>query len=477
MAMESDSAVRGFLRRACLAARQLDDEGSGVLPVSVWPTLLEELGLEDDSEQTYLLMDHLQAAGEGFFTYVPLLQAMHSGPQDAPAPQNGPGSPSAGSNGGRPPPLDEVEEPPFYQRPPASELCEAPGHWSSGPPPSPPPVAFQAEGAWTPPQGRQEPDEDTVSCALLEPEEVNEAFWARRAGAVQRMFHQWDCNQLSNETFAAHIQGVLGDSVDIVHPESEFLRLTNKHRSARTLKFASLVSALRRDAHNTMARRFGRPCVGGSSYASSYAGSYAGVPYAASEAGSEAPSHAAGRATNNAAPPISRGGRRHYPSDFGTMGTSPGSGTVSLSELSSQLPASGYSARLGVLPAPYARCGEDVHGPGQGESAAHRSGPAARQAPPSNFWGLPASAPTARSVSDRLETMSLASGVASLEADSQREVFTLRNRTGHGNILTWGNDSRNITPQKQRTGRQMAMDADQNVPRVHASSGIFPHRR
>ena len=37
----------------------------------------------------------------------------------------------------------------------------------------------------------------------------------------------------------AQMQQLLGPSVDIRHPESEFLRLINKHLTARTMKFAS----------------------------------------------------------------------------------------------------------------------------------------------------------------------------------------------------------------------------------------------
>lgn len=58
-------------------------------------------------------------------------------------------------------------------------------------------------------------------------------------------------------------------------------------------------------------------------------------------------------------------------------------------------------------------------------------------------------------------------------ADSQREVFTARDRGGHGNILTWGDNSRNITPHRKRQGRQLAMESD-GLPKAHAAMGIFP---
>jgi len=56
-------------------------------------------------------------------------------------------------------------------------------------------------------------------------------------------------------------------------------------------------------------------------------------------------------------------------------------------------------------------------------------------------------------------------------ADSQREVFTARDRGGHGNILTWGDNSRNITPHRKREGRQLAMEP--GVTKAHAATGIF----
>merc|ERR1712137_623620 len=54
-----------------------------------------------------------------------------------------------------------------------------------------------------------------------------------------------------------------------------------------------------------------------------------------------------------------------------------------------------------------------------------------------------------------------------------RESFLTRNRGGHGNILTWGNDSRSITPVKKRQGRQITVDPEYGVPRSHLSSEIF----
>jgi len=81
---------------------------------------------------------------------------------------------------------------------------------------------------------------------------------------------------------------------------------------------------------------------------------------------------------------------------------------------------------------------------------------------------------------DRFEVMSQSgmTDVASV-AGSQRSEFTKRNHTGHGNILTWGSDSRSITPHKKRQGRQLAVDPARGVPRSHMSSvgNIFQQER
>merc|ERR1712187_557087 len=59
---------------------------------------------------------------------------------------------------------------------------------------------------------------------------------------------------------------------------------------------------------------------------------------------------------------------------------------------------------------------------------------------------------------DRADVVSQSGMTDYSEADSQREVFTQRNRVGHGNILTWGGDSRSITPPKNQHGRQIIHD-------------------
>jgi len=100
--------------------------------------------------------------------------------------------------------------------------------------------------------------------------------------------------------------------------------------------------------------------------------------------------------------------------------------------------------------------------------------------PDPDFWSRTAPTRAASTLDDRSEVMSQSgmTDVASV-ADSQRSEFTMRNRTGHGNILTWGSDSRSITPHKKRQGRQMTLDHDRGVPRSHMSSvgHVFQHER
>lgn len=64
-----------LLRRASLAARQLDGEGRAVLPVTAWQTLLDNLRLEADGDAARLLLDYMRDAGPGFFSFKPLLEA------------------------------------------------------------------------------------------------------------------------------------------------------------------------------------------------------------------------------------------------------------------------------------------------------------------------------------------------------------------------------------------------------------------
>jgi len=282
-------------------------------------------------------------------------------------------------------------------------------------------------------------------------EAVDDVFWSKRGQSLQRLYCQWDSNRLTNEAFQARLQEVLGESVDIMHPDSEFLRLISKHRSARTMKFAQFMTGLRRDAHNTTARLTGEACVYGG------ASSYAGSAYEPSEVGSEAQSHAAGRASGGVPilPGPSRGGRRHF----------------QMASDNPVLPRDYQVPRLGQLP-------EDTV-PEFSQLPSSPAGAAPRAGYQGDFWSrdaaggapVPARAPLRRDP-DRSDAVSEFSMAAS-EADSQRSAFSERNRTGHGNILSWGKESRAVTPPKQRTGRGLAIDPNQGVPRSQVTSGIF----
>lgn len=58
-------------------------------------------------------------------------------------------------------------------------------------------------------------------------------------------------------------------------------------------------------------------------------------------------------------------------------------------------------------------------------------------------------------------------------AESQRTGYSLRGRAGHGNILTWGDDSRDVTPERKRRGRQLAVDEQSGTSRSHMPTSIF----
>jgi len=271
--------------------------------------------------------------------------------------------------------------------------------------------------------------EHEASLQPVQPVEVvNEAFWQRRGPSIQRLYCQWDCNQLTNQAFQAHMQQVLGPSVDIRHPESEFLRLINKHLTARTMKFASMMSGLRRDAHST-ARR------GGFS-----SGVSVWSAYEPSDAGSEAAS-AAGKPTNPMAQPSSRGGRRHF----------------QIQTENHVLPGSGKMR--GLVDVPENEIPQDLD---------------QEKAPLQDLdvFGRKIEKPMLKR-HDKVETASVVSGASGYsEADMHREAFSARNRSGHGNILAWDDGSRPLTPPKVREGRHVAVD-QQGMPRLHMSSGIF----
>mmetsp|Transcript_9087 Transcript_9087/g.14742 ORF Transcript_9087/g.14742 Transcript_9087/m.14742 type:complete len:455 (-) Transcript_9087:27-1391(-) len=444
--------VLDLLRRAARITQSLDEEGSGVLPVQCWRILLHELGVTEESEASNILMDFVEPCSQGHFTYKPLLDALQSAPgrRDEPrgyldGPGPGPSPDGAACSIGSPAPWqspgkDRRQSPPvpglaLGKVDPEESEGASRGYPAANPVPMVPYVsdgpndgAIPTPDAVSPPLREEQLREHQASLQAAEPMEVvNEAFWQRRGPAIQRLYCQWDCNQLTNQTFQAQMQQVLGASVDIRHPESEFLRLINKHLSARTMKFASMMSGLRRDAHST-ARR------GGLS-----SGVSVWSAYEPSEAGSEATS-AAGKPTNPMAQPHSRGGRRHFqlPSENHVL---PGSGKM-----------------RGLVDVPEDDVPEDLD--------------AEKPQDDLDIFGRKIGKPMPRR-HDRVETASIASGASGIsEADIQREAFSARNRSGHGNILAWDDGSRPLTPPKVREGRHVAVD-QQGMPRLHMSSGIF----
>lgn len=301
-------------------------------------------------------------------------------------------------------------------------------------------------------------------------------------------------------------------------PDSEVVRLTNQHRFARNLKFAELMAALRRDARSTR-NRCGAPGSPSGSYAASL---HEPTP---SEAPSDVPSYAAGRPTKLSSNGFSILGRKHYvPSETGDDDMSSTRGSIrrepkprtpapfaSLADLPSkqmldsrslpprspapfadeqsakvpsQRPASQRStapfandftakpsspsgSTVPQSPAPFAKGANFEEG-----FKASRSAPAA-QSFPADFWSRkgPLQNPN-NEQSDVASQYGAQSDMMSV-ADSQREEFTARDKRGHGNILTWGNNSRTITPPKKREGRQL-ITANDGQMRAHATSGVFP---
>lgn len=526
-------ALREFLETACDACKQYDREGNGQLPFDKWPRILDDMGLQENGEGCRFLMEHLAAASDTAFTYAPLVQALRDEiaggpPQQAWAETGGDGGSHAGDSPGR----KEASPPPS---PPPERSGSAGGcgtgasgrgggynggvlpgggggarrgeggdHYDSrgggsgsGPPPFgiPPRSAAPPDQGVLPavgnrlmdsPGGHSSDAGGAPSCSDAV-EEVCEAYWARRASAIQHWFTKWDCNQVSNEDFTVRLQEVLGEAVDVSGSDSEFVTLANRHRTARNMKFASLMSALRRDAQATNTRRFGRALS--HTGLSHYAGSYTGSVYEGSEAGSEAYTHAAGRPTGAGslvARQLARaegsrpggGARRHYPyAESQLSGAVPHDGSDRGSVAGSDRPLQ-QRARPGGLE------GVDERGPVPHPVSQPPFAYGSTAAPPSpesrSLHGLRQSGgilPEAKKPyehaapsMDRSDVRSTAASDCASIADSQREVFTNRNRTGHGNILTWGNDSRSLTPHKTRQGRQLTSDADQGIPRSQMSS-------
>jgi hypothetical protein len=341
---------------------------------------------------------------------------------------------------------------------------------------------------------RQRPattESEAPSSAFGDQGEDSETFWARRASMIQHFYNLWDCNQLSNEAFTSQLQTILGQHVDVSTPESEVVRLTNQHRFARNLKFAELMAALRRDARK---QRFGTVSP---SYAGSIVGSMAEPT--PSEAPSE-PSYAAGRPTSLLSGGFVGVGRKHYapsdtqslmgdddlqstrscirrepqprtPAPFADMSDIPAKSTQALqvprspapyANESSAKPSSSIASSVPRSPAPFANGGTYADGYPQAARP-----PSQKAGPDPGFWMRTAP----RTSDERSDVTSLYGDNISV-AGSQREEFAARAR-GHGNILTWGNDSRSITPGKKRQGRQLAVDTD-GMPKAHVTSGVFP---
>lgn len=142
--------------------------------------------------------------------------------------------------------------------------------------------------------------------------------------------------------------------------------------------------------------------------------------------------HAAGKATGAVVVPGAqlRGGRRHYP--YGTdLGDS--------SRAAPAPPWAGGKGDGGGYPSAHA-----ARPPVAPEPAMMMSEDALRQTlklqPPEAAASRPATAPV-----DRDDTVSV--------AESALSGPRWRDRRGHGNILTWGNDSRCVTPTRKRQGR------------------------
>lgn len=498
-----DPEMQEFLCDAASVARSYDREGRAVLPVSAWPKLLHDLKLQEDSEAAYFLMDHLEAAGDGYFTYAPMLRA--AGMQ-GPGPGRSPMQESLAS----PSPLDDrftpaaspdeaysrryeeedITDPsmamdqrrrgqggrdmgpsPMMSSMPSPPVSSMPSPYLQ---PSPPVSTFARRESF---DNASDARDEMDSVAPLR-EAVDEAFWAYRGGAIKDLFFKWDCNQLSNETFASKLQAVLGESVDIMFPDSEFQRVSNKHRTARNMKFASLMTALRRDAYQTHIRRFGKTGMVPPTF-SRAGSSYAGSNYEPSEAGMSDSSGAAGRPTGAVQVGL-RGGRKHYQqSDSGSVT----SAHISEPSLRSQQPrvpapyASGYpdqpsrapTNQLPRAPAPYASGYSDE--PSRAPSIAGYS-----SVPP--WASASASGDPRRDARRDPETMSTMSNSVSV-AESKRNpnATSMRNHVGHGNILTWGDDSRPMTPDRKRGGRGLIADAEGVArPRSNMSSNVIGHR-
>mmetsp|Transcript_96852 Transcript_96852/g.202366 ORF Transcript_96852/g.202366 Transcript_96852/m.202366 type:complete len:624 (-) Transcript_96852:24-1895(-) len=614
-----DPLVKEFLKKAVAACRKYDKDNSCILPFEVWPSILDDLAVDDSGEECKFLMSYLDAAGEGNFTYEPIEKAVagdaaassppptQSKPQEAPMQPSSPGYDRYGGNNdrssdyriypdegnrngsvagasfaGRDYPADtsnagnrdvggygssrnngyssndggygqnenggtastpgtqKLENSGQFQYPtaanpgdtlkdhynmdagygrPASSAGGAAQGGGSRPPSNagghyyndnnnsnhnaPYSYAGSAEGPY-PEEGRYDqrsqaqhsqasaqrqygPDDvRQFGQQQQQPEEeVNEGYWQRRGQAIQRLFTRWDCNELSNGAFTAQLQEVLGLAVDVSSPESEFVKLANRHERGRNMKFAALMSALRRDAQATSTKRFGRPLE--HTGLSCYGGSYAGSQYEPSVAGdSDYHSQAAGKPTMPSGAASSQtswsSGRKHFSQyeNRNMRAMAPLQEESRVPESPAGSAPGGYWQQQQQSPLhqhypqqeqqqPY-RQQQHYQQQQQQQQQPEQSQQSYRRGNSSHGALNGAAHQQPSSMSALMSGAYAASEVASV-AESLREETMSRNRYGHGNILTWGDNSRDITPGKQRHGRQICVDEGAGIPRSAMSSG------
>jgi len=360
-----DPKVRDFLERACHVCQQ-HDNGNGELPFDAWPLILEDLAINDQSPQCGILMEQLSNSSvENHFSYRPLWQAL-----------------------GLSTPVLKGRSPTKYHAP-FEEALGSRGNTSSC-----------AQGSHLTRQSDSRPGHQSRPAPLDQRslnhhdaaggvvEEVNDAFWARRASRIKELYHGWDCTQLSNEALISRLQEVFGEAVDVSSPDSELRKLTDRYRSARNCKFSNIMTALRRDVRRTNARR---GIVSSQASLSMYTGSQAS-DFAHSEFGEGEVAPAAGRPSSQASIATSPGGRRHRVPDHDSRASAD------------------KACRGGVY-------GLDRQRLLQHDALTEIADPTTRKStgcPPSSHGD----------VSHRAES-------------SKHDEFSARNRVGHGNILTW----------------------------------------
>jgi len=428
-----DPGTRDFLERACSVCQRYDS-GSGHLPFDAWPLILEDLDVDDRSQECRLLMEHLSSANtDGYFSYRPLLDAL------------GPALPPGHGNVSRPDP--DMREPAWEQN--YSDAYRADGagtdcgprrmtspsaaehsyqdnmrHCDQMPPDHGGPIegvmesygskSFNAQGDALSGQGDFRPGQSVEAPLYLSPqnlnavavEEVNEAFWARRGSSIQELYQRWDCNELSNDALISRLQELLGEAVDVKSQDSEFRKLTDKHRSARNLKFASMMSALRRDVRRTNAKRGILPSHTGLTV---YAGSCAS-DFAHSDCGTDIV-QPAGRPSDFAS---------IHPSDSASM-----SGAKSRQDC-----ASDYNSRV------VADRSSRLSGIREDRQQILQNGSVADSR--AQMCGSPVRPPSSSTRPDFQRREQFHLDVAGADGESSvHDELSARNRIGHGNILTW----------------------------------------